>query len=237
MPIGEPAAANVGITAFSTRRREDKQDRLQAFARLENFGPQTVTAEVELYRDELADRRAKSSSSSRNGSGGVVFELGDVHAGVLEAADSLRRSARRSTTRPGPRSIRRAAAKVLLVTPGNEALAAGPEHRERARKLADVEIAEPEFLETKEYQAEGRGGLLRAGDLRPVPAQADAAGQHAVHWPAAARAIVDRRGSQTAAPQIIDVDTAHPLMQLIDLGNVKFAEALAAQAARRQHAC
>ena len=32
-------------------------------------------------------------------------------------------------------------------------------------------------------------------------------------------------GEPIAAPQIIDVETAHPLMQLIDLGDVKFAEA------------
>ncbi len=29
---------------------------------------------------------------------------------------------------------------------------------------------------------------------------------------------------QTAAPQIIDVEATHPMMQLIDLGNVRFAE-------------
>ena len=36
-------------------------------------------------------------------------------------------------------------------------------------------------------------------------------------------------GRQGAAPQVIDVDNAHPLMQLIDLGNVRFAEGAAVE--------
>ena len=71
-PIGEPRAANLGITAFSTRRREDRHEQLQAFARIENFGPEPITAEVELWRGgSLAD--ADKLELKAGGSGGVAF--------------------------------------------------------------------------------------------------------------------------------------------------------------------
>ncbi len=52
VPIGSPDARNVGITAFSVRRNESKPDRLQAFARLENFGSETASVPLELFLDD-----------------------------------------------------------------------------------------------------------------------------------------------------------------------------------------
>ena len=57
VPIGSPDARNVGITAFSVRRNESKPDRLQAFARLENFGPEPVDVPLKLFLDDRDDRR------------------------------------------------------------------------------------------------------------------------------------------------------------------------------------
>ncbi len=39
VPIGEPAAPNIGIVAFSTRPREDKKDQLQALPPAGEFWP------------------------------------------------------------------------------------------------------------------------------------------------------------------------------------------------------
>ena len=221
VPIGQSDAPNVGITAFSARRGEQKSGQLQAFARLENFGPQDVTADVELYRDDsLFDN--KTLQLQAHGSGGVVFELGDVHAGAIKlrvrwggalAADDQAWAAVDPPIR----------GKVLLVTPGNDALELALD-TESATQLAEIETARPEALATKEYEQKAAAGyysLVIYDQCQPkqMP-QADTLSIGALPplatWTA---------GAKTAAPQIIDVETAHPLMQLIDLGNVMFAEA------------
>ncbi len=222
VPIGKSEADNVGITAFSTRHREDKKDQLQAFARLENFGPEDVTAQVELFRDDsLVD--ASQAKLKSQGSGGVVFELGDVHAGVLKlrtlSGGSLRADDEAWATIDPP-----ARSKVLLLTPGNEALELAL-NTESARELADIETGKPEVLDTKEYQQKAAAGyyaLVVYDQCRPA------------QLPQADTLFIGRlppspswaAGPKSPAPQIIDVETAHPLMQLIDLGNVRFAEAM-----------
>ena len=83
IPIGSPDARNVGITAFSLRRNEAKPDRLQAFARLENFGREPVSVSTELLLDDRlidADRAELTPGESR----GVSFDLGAVESGVLK---------------------------------------------------------------------------------------------------------------------------------------------------------
>jgi hypothetical protein len=221
VPIGQSDAPNLGITAFSTRRGEQKSDQLQAFARLENFGPQDLAADVELYRDDsLFDN--KTLQLKAHGSGGVVFELGDVHAGAIKlrvhlggalAADDQAWAAIDPPVR----------GKVLLVTPGNDALELALD-TESATQWAEIETARPEALATKEYEQKAAAGyysLVIYDQCQPkLMPQADTLFIGALpplaSWTA---------GAKTAAPQIIDVETAHPLMQLIDLGNVKFAEA------------
>ena len=221
VPIGNPLAANTGITAVGSQAR-DAQDPPQVFGRLENFGPQDVSADVELHRDHsLFDSKAVELKS--RSSGGVVFEPGEMPAGAIELrvhpGGALALDDRAWTVIDPPRP-----ANVLVVTPGNDALSLAL-NTDRARQLADVEIAEPDFLETKDYQDQAAAGHYRLviydqcqpkqmpqantlfiGRLPPLES-----------WAGAGRIL---------APQIVDVDTAHPLMQLIELGNVKFAEAL-----------
>lgn len=222
VPIGNPLAANVGITAIGSQAR-DSQDPPQVFGRLENIGPQDVSADVELHRDHsLFD--SKLVELKAHSSGGVVFEPGEIRAGAIELrirpGGALTLDDRAWTAIDPPRP-----ANVLVVTPGNDALSLAL-NTERARQLADVEIAGPDFLETKDYQDQAAAGHYRLviydqcqpkqmpqantlfiGRLPPLES-----------WTGEGRIL---------APQIVDVDTAHPLMQLIDLGNVKFAEALA----------
>ncbi|HEV3138508.1 MAG TPA: hypothetical protein VGZ26_11405, partial [Pirellulales bacterium] len=222
VPIGQPDAPNLGIVSFSTRRREDKKDQLQAFARLQNSGPEPVTAEMELFLDDALLDAAKVEIKP-HGSGAVVFDLGDLHSGSLKlrtrpgGALSLDDEAW-ATVDPPTRS------RVLLVTPGNDALelALGTKS---ALELAEIEIGKPDVLESQQYQEKSASGYfalviydqcqprempdadtLFIGRLPPGPS-----------WTA---------GEKVPAPQIIDVDTAHPLMQLIELGNVKFAEGM-----------
>jgi len=220
VPIGRVDAPNVAITAFSTQRREDRADQLQAFARLENLGDTAVTAQIELYRDDaLLD--VDSIELDAHGSGGVAFELGELRKGVLKLRTSsggaLSVDDEAWTVIEPP-----ARAKILLVTPGNDALETALT-TESAAELAEVDIADPEILETEEYRdktAAGYYALVIYDQCRPK------------ELPPSDTLFVGTLppGSSwtwegpVEAPQIIDVQTAHPLMQLIDLGNVKFAE-------------
>lgn len=221
VPIGEFKPPNVGITAFSTRRQEDKREQLQAFGRIENFGPEEVTTDVELLRDgELID--AKQVQIGPNSSSGIVFNLGEVPSGTLELrarSGGVLAIDDRAWTAIDPRSQ----SHVLLVTPGNDALEFAMQ-TEGAGELAEVEVAGPDFLTTAKYQERASGGyysLVVYDQCQPR------------EMPQADTLFIGRlppgdtwkKESRIEGPQIVDVDTAHPLMHLIDLGNVKFADA------------
>lgn len=221
VPIGEYQPPNVGITAFSTRRREDKRDHLQAFGRIENFGPEATATEIELLRDgELVD--AKQIQLDARGSSGVVFDLGEVASGTLELrarSGGMLAVDDRAWTAIDPLSR----ARVLLVTPGNDALELAMQ-TSGATELADVEVAGPDHLTSAKYQERAAAGfydLVVFDQCQPgeMP-QADTL--FIGRLPPGDAWKIDAR---TEGPQIVDVDTAHPLMHLIDLGNVKFAEA------------
>jgi hypothetical protein len=227
VPIGQPAAANVAITAFTLRRREDDKNKLQAFGRLQNFGPADATADVELYHnDQLLDSSTVDLKPS--GSGGVVFDLGEMPSGVLKlvtrTGGELQVDDEAWTSIDPPKRSR-----VLVITPGNDALKLALE-TESASELADIEFAEPAVLDTKDYEDRSAAGsyvLIIYDQCRPksMP-QANTLfiGRLPPDASWAATSEVVTAASQIAAPQIIDVEVTHPLMQLIDLGNVRFAE-------------
>jgi hypothetical protein len=213
-------ADNVGITAFTSRRKEGTPLEVEAFARLENFGPQEAKVDVELLLGgELVDARSVSILPAE--SAGVPFDLGEVQAGVLElrarTGDVLKVDDTAWTTINPPQR-----AEVLLVTPGNEPLQLALS-TDSALMLADVTTHPPEYLESKEYQSQAAAGAygLVIYD-RCGPKQAPLANTLYIgtlppgeRW--AAEAKVD-------VPQIFDTERSHPLMQLIDLGNVIFLE-------------
>jgi len=221
VPIGSPDARNVGVTAFSVRRNETKPDRLQAFGRLENFGPEPVKVSLDLFLDDRlidSDHAEVSPKESR----GVSFDLESVGSGILKlkaatddqlALDDVAYA----VINPPRRS------HVLLVTTGNEPLRLALQTKE-AVEIADVQIELPGFLKTKAYKDQAASGgwqlaifdrcrpermpmsnTLFIGSLPPEGG-----------WSA---------GAKTGSPQIIDVETAHPLLQWLDLGDVLIDEA------------
>jgi hypothetical protein len=221
VPIGSPDARNVGITAFSVRRNESKPDRLQAFARVENFGSETVKVPLELSLDDRlidADTAEVQPKESR----GVSFDLEAVNSGVLKLKATTDDQfdlddVAYAVINPPRRS------HVLLVTPGNEPLRLALRTKEAA-EMSDVQIELPGFLKTKGYkdQAAAGGWQLAIFD-RCRPARMPAANTLFIGslppeggWSA---------GAKTGSPQIIDVETAHPLLQWIDMGDVLVGEA------------
>ena len=218
--IGKPNADNIAITAFSTRRAKGDAARLQAFARIDNFTAAPVTAQLELtLGNELVDA-TKVELAPRSGSG-VAFDLGQPEGGTLRlrllTGGSLKADDVAWTAINRPRRSR-----TLLVTPGNEplelALSAG-----HAREVADVSVVGPQTLADQQTMRRLAGGsydlvifdqcapkempqanTVFIGQLPPLAS-----------WSA---------GPTRTAPQIIDIDAGHPLVQLIDLSNVAFIE-------------
>ena len=165
------------------------------------------------------------------------FDLGDVHSGVLElrlppgGASAVRRSA------PGPSIDPPTRGQGAVGHARQRCAGAGLDNRAAPRELADVEIVQarvPRDQGISDKAAAGHYDLVIYDQCQPedMP-QANTLFIGRV----AAWLEPGRRGENVAAPQIIDVDTAHPLMQLIDLGDVKFAEADAARSRRRAARC
>lgn len=233
--IGTDQPDNVGIVAFSVGRNPDKPAQQQAFARLENYGPAKKSIEVSLFRDgnlidasqvELAAAEFKADPSTGNvtvypGTGGSQFDLTSIEEGLLKLeispGDALKVDNVAYAAINTPRR-----AKVLVVTPGNDALKLAL-NTEEANKLAEISTAEPKVLEAKSFQdqaASGQYDLIIFDQCSPVkmpqcntlfigsmPPNKD--------WTA---------GKTQGPPVIIDTDRAHPLLQLVEFGNVTIAE-------------
>lgn len=234
IPIAAAHPANLAIVAFSIDRSHGHSDKLQAFARIENFGEHEVTAPVDLlWNDNLID--AATVSVPANDSAGVSFSLGALDAGILELrlrnADSLPQDDRAWLA---VNTLRRP--NVLLITPGNKALELAL-YTPRAQSLADVKIAGPDVLNTKEHQHSAAAGtydliiydrcrpeklplantlFIAAAPPRPESANGNSVNDGANWW---------SLGDPVTSPQIIDSVRNHPLMQWLDLGNVEIAEA------------
>jgi len=218
-PIGSAEASNVGIVAFSVGRNESKPTELEAFARLENFGPKKVPLSVELWLDD-AMINADEFTIGPGEVQGVVFPLEVIESGVLRlraiTGDDLAVDDEAWAAVNPPRR-----AKVLLVSRGNEPLefALGTES---AAELAELSIEPPDFLQKEAYQQQADLGVY---DLviydRCVPKTMPQANTLFIgKLPPGERWNAEE---EVVAPQIIDIDPAHPLMQWMDLGNVMLA--------------
>ena len=221
VPIGEASAANVGIMAFSIGRSEHHPERSQAFARLQNFGPEAVSVKVELFRDGVLSDAAQVQIAA-GGSQSVPFELVGVEEGVLRLAITVAGNQLACDNEAWAVLSTPRRSKVLLVTSDNEplALALGTK---AAAELADVRSEGPDFLKTKSYKDLAAGGgfdLVIYDRCRPQ------------HMPRANTLFVGslppeggwKAKPKTAGPQIIDAELSHPLLQWLDLGDVLLAE-------------
>ncbi|HPM83137.1 MAG TPA: BatA and WFA domain-containing protein [Candidatus Anammoximicrobium sp.] len=220
VPVGTESPHNVGIVAFTAERNLEKPEQWQAFARLENTGDDEVSLDVSLLRDgQLQDAQAVAVAAHSHA--GVKFELPDAERATLQAEiDHQDHLALDNRVYAAMDRGRRA--RVLFVTPGNEALRLALDTDE-ARQLADVAVVAPAELETKKHLDQAAAGYW---DLiiydRCVPKT----------MPQANTLLIGRvppvagwsQGPKTVRPIVIDTDRVHPLMQYIEMGDVLIVE-------------
>ncbi len=221
IPLGDPAAENVGIVAFSAGNNPDHPEKTQLFGRLQNFGSQEVTVSADLIllnpNRHLLD--AVQVRVPPGGIGGVEFTIDTFDEGELRleldhpdalAIDNI------AYVAIDPRER----ARVLVATPHNDALETVLATA-FARKLADIEIVNAAYLQTEEYRTRANSGAL---DLiiydQCQPPEMPRSNTYFI-----GQLPVDQRWSAAPLqqlPQIIDSDRAHPIMRFVELGDLKW---------------
>ncbi|NUQ61777.1 MAG: VWA domain-containing protein [Pirellulales bacterium] len=219
-PIGNPESVNLGVTTFSVRRNEARPEQLQAFAQVQNFSAKTAEISLELRLDGKminADRFQLAGEEAR----GVTFDLGAFDSGILQltatTGDDLAVDDVAWAVVNPPRR-----ARALLVTPGVEPLEFALS-TSAAMELADLTVQTPSYLDQEAYrQQAAMGGYDLVIYDRCQPKQMPQAN---TLWIGVLPPVGDWKAEpKVSAPQIIDTDPAHPLMQWLNLGNVLVAE-------------
>lgn len=238
VPLGNNDVENLAIVAFSASRPDERSDQMQIFGRVENHGREARTALAQLFvNGQPVDVQQVDVPAGK--SAGVVFNQRQVETAVLEmrldVTDALAADNSAWAVINPPRR-----GKVLLVTPGNRPLEFALQ-TPRAQALADLLIESPDFLATDEYRQAALSGLF---DLiiydrclpEPGAGSADAptpmpqsncwfiglppkllewGWKAGSPWPT----------SKVVGPQIIDLERAHPIMQLLDVERLLIAQA------------
>jgi hypothetical protein len=224
MRIGQEKAQNVGVVAFSIQHNEEKTDQIQAFARLQNFAAEPVEVQVELLLDgQLQD--ADRVEIDAKGAAGVAFPLSEASSGVLEIRLAIDDAFTLDNRAWAPINAPRQAKVLFAVAEGGDNLMRFALQTERAIQLADVTVVSPEHLETQEYVDAASSGYYQLIIYdRCAPKQMPQSNTFFLgSFPP--EPSLWKHGARAEAPQIVDLDGAHPLMQLIDLGNVHVSEA------------
>jgi hypothetical protein len=249
IPIGSMDAVNLAITAFSTRRSDAKPEERQAFVQVSNFTEAAQSAVVEIQLDgSFLD--AKEVDVPAGESAGVVFPLADAQAGKLtaqlkyELATPTKRDvvaqddkgyAALNDSDPG---------RVLVVTPGNVAVEVVLA-TQRAGRLANIQVKQPEYLETPEYARETEGGTydlviydqcqpkkmpradtLFVGRLPPISTWHKQNDLSTAENDSDAKAAPPNEPEVVALPQLIDWDRSHPLLSNVELANVDVGDSI-----------
>lgn len=226
-PLGTATAENLAITALNTRRNEVRPDERQAFVQAANFSGEAQQAVVELWFDgTLIDAAELALPPGETAS--YTFPLGAVASGTLRATlrppegfvDALPLDNRAFAAIDEQRDV-----EVLLVTPGNVALEAAMT-TERAQRLAAVEIRPPEDLEQDDLKraiAAQRYDLVIYDQATPEempPANTLLIGR----LPPLESWRVDSSSAPISGVQLIDWQRSHPLLNLVELGNVQMVD-------------
>ncbi len=228
MQVGTNDPENIALGAFTAERNEERQEQMQAFARVTNNSADDFTVDVSLHEldddgtPSLVD--AKRITVESQDTTGIDFDLMGFERGTLRL--TLEHEDHLAMDNVAYAAINPARhARVVLVTAGNEALQVALD-TEEVRAIADVAILEPARWETKPQQ-----DLATAGyhDLvifdRYVPQV----------MPQANTLFIGRlppvegwsQGDPQGNPIVIDTDRVHPMTQYVELGNVFIGQAAA----------
>ncbi|MBX7165192.1 MAG: BatA and WFA domain-containing protein [Pirellulales bacterium] len=216
--VGSLDPANVTVAAFGAQLRNAQEGTWQAYGRLQNHGTQPVEVAVELlHNGNLID--ADRVSLAAGGAAGVDFELGTIEPGILElradVSDTLALDDRAWTPINPPQQV-----KIVLVSSGNAplraALATGT-----LQELAQVVQVDPKELSTPSFAESIADARLVIFDrCRPEalpPCNTLFVGELPPGDLWSADPPID-------VPLVIDTEQAHPMMHLVELGDVLFAE-------------
>jgi hypothetical protein len=230
LPIGSFQANNLAITAFNTSRNDVRPEQRQAFVQVANFSDADQKAVVEVTLDgTLLD--AVEVNVPAGDVVGATFDLGDAPTGKLQAKlDPTEEFGDRLPLDNIAYAVldRQKQTRVLLVTPGNNALELALSTA-RIRRLGKVDKVAPDVLSTADFQKEmqaERYDLVIFDQCAPEKPE---------HMPAANTLFIGRlppladwkaKSSKepVSAPQIIDWQRSHPLLNLVELGNVIIAD-------------
>jgi hypothetical protein len=219
VPIGQPDAANVGVVAFGVSRADDNNGKLQAFARLQNFGPEKAEVRLKLFtNDQVRPSDADHLSIPPGETSGLAFPLDDFDAGVLhlqaETGDQLALDDEAWLVVSPPRR-----ARVLLITPKNERLEQVLKTK-AAASVAEVTVENTDFLKSKSYEDQVDLGVwdLVIYDRAP-PAKMPRTNTFFVGcippggiWKAKPEVVL---------PQVFDAAVTHRLMQWVDVNEIQ----------------
>ena len=229
LPIGSFEADNLAITAFNTLRGEERPEQRQAFVQVANLSEQPQKTVVELYLEErLVD--AAELEVPAGDVAGTTFALVDEAEGELRAkldiptgfVDELQLDNEAYAVLENRRD-----ARVLLVTPGNVTLESALS-TERANRLAKVEKVSPEVLETPDYQSQSQSetyDLIIFDQCQPKTMPL-ANTLFVGRLPPTDQWSKEPEPEPVFGPQIIDWERSHPLLNLIELGNVQIIDTL-----------
>jgi Mg-chelatase subunit ChlD len=225
IPIGQPAAENVAILAFSCQRNPEKPGQVEAFARIANLSGSHASARAVLrLDDQMMD--AADVSLQPGEVKGLDFELTDLQQGrlqlQLETKDHLTVDNVAYASLTPPRQL-----EVVLVTNGNAALAASLQ-TPQAKVVADARVIEPEQLasdEIKQLSASGAVDLFIYDACSP-PEMPQANTLFLGNAPPGPQ----WQASEPTGPLfVIDMNRSHPLLQYVDLGTLLIAQGVSYQ--------
>lgn len=227
LPLGRSDTSNMALTALNARRSEEHPELVQAFAQLANFSESDAIADVSLsHNGRLID--AKEVKVPARGIGTATFMLDGDATGtlraVLEPQDSFQDRLEVDNTAYAVLDTRRNA-RVLLVTPGNSALELALA-TDRVKRLAKVEIVSPSEIETAAFKqrVENNNYDLIIFD-QCTPREMPPTNTLFVGRRPPLEAWTSNQSEQKVpAPQIIDWQRSHPLLNLVELGGLEIVD-------------
>ena len=159
--VGSEKSVNLGIVGLSARRAYDSPTRVQVFARVANFGPDSVEADVQLSVDGAVKsvakvttnperwtdaERATAESAGKAARDSAEFTLELLDSAVLKleiagvAQDVFKADDQAFLIVPPPKPL-----KVLLVTDGNNPFL--------QRVITHLDLQDPQEMTTGAYEA------------------------------------------------------------------------------------